>query len=48
MQDRESEANGRGVRDGMDVIDEGGRCEKDLTLIGREFQRREEISFYQD
>ena len=25
----------------MDVVDEGGSCEKDLTLLGREFQRRQ-------
>ena len=37
--DRESEANGIGVRDGMDVVGEGGSFEKDLSLIGREFQR---------
>ena len=25
----------------MDVVDEGGNFQKDLRLIGREFQRRE-------
>ena len=40
--DNESEANERGVSDGMDVVGEGGSFEKDLRLIGREFPRRGE------
>ena len=44
MQYRESEANGRGVRDEMDLVGEGGSFEKDLRLIGREFEgRRDEL-----
>ena len=31
--------HGRGVREGMDVVGEGGSCEKDLRLIGKLFQR---------
>ena len=42
MREKENEANGRGVREGMDVVGEGGSCEKDLRLVGREFQRRGE------
>lgn len=35
MQDRKSRANERGVREGMDVVDEGGSFKKDLRLTGR-------------
>ena len=40
MEDRESGANEREGRDGMDVECEGGSVEKDLILIGKEFQRQ--------
>ena len=38
----ESGDNGRGVRNGIDVVGEDESFEKELRLIGRGFQRRRE------
>ena len=38
---KKSGSNGRGVREEMSMVGEGS-CEKDLRLVGREFQRRGE------